>query len=96
LPFLLALIALAAWWVVRAGLEPLNSFRRVAAQVSPQDLSYRIPEQNLPRELDSLARSFPHMLGRLEDGVRQLSQFSDDLAHELRAPICNLLVRNQV
>ncbi|MBE0767598.1 two-component sensor histidine kinase, partial [Escherichia coli] len=36
------------------------------------------------------------MLGRLEDGVRQLSQFSDDLAHELRAPICNLLVRNQV
>lgn len=96
LPFLLPLIALAAWWVVRAGLEPLNRFRRVAAQVSPQDLSYRIPEQNLPRELDSLARSFNHMLGRLEDGVRQLSQFSDDLAHELRAPICNLLVRNQV
>lgn len=94
LPFLLPLIALAAWWVVRAGLEPLNRFRRVAAQVSPQDLSYRIPEQNLPRELDSLARSFNHMLGRLEDGVRQLSQFSDDLAHELRAPICNLLVRN--
>ena len=55
LPFLLPLIALAAWWVVRAGLEPLNRFRRVAAQVSPQDLSYRIPEQNLPRELDSLA-----------------------------------------
>ncbi|HBO7006178.1 TPA: HAMP domain-containing protein, partial [Pseudomonas aeruginosa] len=75
LPFLLPLIALAAWWVVRAGLEPLNRFRRVAAQVSPQDLSYRIPEQNLPRELDSLARSFNHMLGRLEDGVRQLSQF---------------------
>ncbi|MBG6570382.1 sensor histidine kinase [Pseudomonas aeruginosa] len=96
LPFLLPLIALAARWVVRAGLEPLNRFRRVAAQVSPQDLSYRIPEQNLPRELDSLARSFNHMLGRLEDGVRQLSQFSDDLAHELRAPICNLLVRNQV
>ncbi|MGI0765378.1 sensor histidine kinase [Pseudomonas aeruginosa] len=96
LPFLLPLIALAAWWVVRADLEPLNRFRRVAAQVSPQDLSYRIPEQNLPRELDSLARSFNHMLGRLEDGVRQLSQFSDDLAHELRAPICNLLVRNQV
>ena len=58
--------------------EPLPPGGRLG---QPQDLSYRIPEQNLPRELDSLARSFNHMLGRLEDGVRQLSQFSDDLAH---------------
>ncbi|MGV8664061.1 HAMP domain-containing protein, partial [Pseudomonas aeruginosa] len=80
-PFLLPLSALAGWWVVRAGLEPLNRFRRVAAQVSPQALSYRIPEQNLPRELHSLARSFNPMHGRLEAGVRQHTQFSDDLAH---------------
>ena len=36
------------------------------------------------------------MLARLDDGVQQLSQFSDDLAHELRAPLSNLMGKAQV
>ncbi|MDP0919501.1 hypothetical protein Q6272_31105, partial [Klebsiella pneumoniae] len=36
------------------------------------------------------------MLMRLDDGVQQLSQFSDDLAHELRAPLSNLMGKAQV
>jgi two-component system heavy metal sensor histidine kinase CusS len=40
-----------------------------------------------PGELQPLALGFNNMLGRLEDSFTRLSQFSADLAHELRTPI---------
>jgi two-component system, OmpR family, heavy metal sensor histidine kinase CusS len=36
------------------------------------------------------------MLARLEDAFRRLSDFSSDLAHELRTPISNLMTQTQV
>ncbi len=36
------------------------------------------------------------MLARLEDSFRRLSDFSSDLAHELRTPISNLMTETQV
>ncbi|QLF92901.1 heavy metal sensor histidine kinase [Pseudomonas sp. ABC1] len=96
LPLLLLLIGAGAWWVTLRGLAPLHRFRRVAALVSTQDLSHRIEQKDLPLELRELADGINVMLQRLDDGVRQLSQFSDDLAHELRSPITNLMGRAQV
>src|SRR5204863_7101467 len=49
-----------------------------------------------PTELRPLAASFDDMLGRLEDSFTRLSQFSADLAHELRTPIGNMLGEAQV
>jgi len=47
-------------------------------------------------ELAELATGINVMLDRLDHGVRQLSQFSDDLAHELRTPLSNLMGKAQV
>jgi len=44
----------------------------------------------LPTELQSLAGTFNDMLDRLEDSFVQISQFSADVAHELRTPVNNL------
>ncbi|MBA6064291.1 heavy metal sensor histidine kinase [Pseudomonas mosselii] len=96
LPLLLVLIGIAAWKLVQRGLRPLRHFRRIAGQVSAQDLEHRLPDEGLPVELADLARAINVMLDRLDQGVRQLSQFSDDLAHELRTPIGNLMGKAQV
>jgi two-component system heavy metal sensor histidine kinase CusS len=96
LPLLLVLIGIAAWKLVQRGLRPLRHFRRIAGQVSAQDLGHRLPDSGLPTELADLARAINVMLDRLDQGVRQLSQFSDDLAHELRTPIGNLMGKAQV
>ncbi|CAD5109479.1 heavy metal sensor histidine kinase [Zestomonas carbonaria] len=96
LPFLLLLIGLGTWWIVQHGLLPLNRFRKVASRVSTDDLSHRIPVEKLPRELGEAASAINFMLSRLDSGVQQLAQFSDDLAHELRAPISNLMGKAQV
>lgn len=96
LPFLLLFIGAGAWWIVQRGLAPLRQFRNVASLVSTQDLTHRISLDNLPQELSELGHGINFMLHRLDDGVQQLSQFSDDLAHELRSPITNLMGKAQV
>lgn len=96
LPLLLILIGLSAWAVVQRGLAPLREFRKVAAMVSAQDLSHRLSVVKMPQELSELAQGINFMLNRLDSGVQQLSQFSDDLAHELRSPINNLMGKAQV
>jgi len=35
------------------------------------------------------------MLARLEDSFKRLSQFSADLAHELRTPVANIMGEGQ-
>jgi len=96
LPMLLILIGMGAWWLVQRGLAPLKQFSQVAAKVTTQDLTHRLAVENLPFELGELAQGFNVMLKRLDAGVQQLSQFSDDLAHELRAPLTNLMGKAQV
>lgn len=96
LPLLLMLIGIGAWWLVQRGLAPLQQFSRVAAKVTTQDLTHRLAVDNLPKELGELAQGINFMLHRLDAGVQQLSQFSDDLAHELRAPLTNLMGKAQV
>ncbi|OEC33215.1 two-component system, OmpR family, heavy metal sensor histidine kinase CusS [Pseudomonas cuatrocienegasensis] len=95
-PFLLILIGLAGWLVAHQGLRPLRRFRALAAKISARDLSPRIRTDRLPKELQDLALGLNLMLHRLDKDVQQLSQFSDDAAHELRAPLNNLLGKAQV
>ncbi|CAM5428295.1 Sensor protein OS=Stutzerimonas stutzeri OX=316 GN=LO50_21455 PE=4 SV=1 [Stutzerimonas stutzeri] len=95
-PMLLILIGLAGWLIAQNGLRPLRKFRALATKVSTQDLSPRIRTDRLPQELQALAHSLNVMLHRLDDGVQQLSQFSDDVAHELKTPLNNLIGKAQV
>src|SRR5205807_1391547 len=94
----LGLIAsgLIAVTVTRRGLRPLAKMRRMFERVQPGHLNERIEPERWPNELRPLAASFDDMLGRLEDSFTRLSQFSADLAHELRTPIGNLLGEAQV
>ncbi|CEL30591.1 Sensor kinase CusS [Pseudomonas fluorescens] len=46
-------------------------------------------------ELKLLSSALNQMLARLEDGFAQLSRFSEDLAHEMRTPLGNLMGHTQ-
>ncbi|WNW09839.1 heavy metal sensor histidine kinase [Pseudomonas sp. DTU_2021_1001937_2_SI_NGA_ILE_001] len=96
MPVIFLLAGGGAWWVVRRALRPLKAFRKVAGRVSARDLSQRLTSDGLPDELQELAKAINIMLQRLDDDVRQLTQFSDDLAHELRSPMNNLMGKAQV
>lgn len=95
-PFALAIVSLGALVIVNIGLKPLNRFRRAAVSVTTRNLSERIDPDNLPSELLPLCWAFNSMLDRLDEGIQRLSQFSGDLAHEMRTPLATLLGRTQV
>ena len=82
--------------VARAGLAPLRSLARRAGAISASRLDERLPAEGVPAELREVAGAFNRTLQRLEDSFRRLSQFSADLAHDLRTPIGNLLGEAQV
>lgn len=78
--------AVAAWH----GLRPLRRITARVASVTASDLHTRVAAERWPRELAALAAAFDAMLDRLEDAFARLSQFSADLAHELRSPVAVL------
>ncbi len=88
--------AVIARTVTRRGLQPLAEMTRSLERVGPTRLHERVPPAGWPRELQPLVLAFDHMLDRLEDSFTRLSQFSADLAHELRTPIANLRGQSEV
>ena len=88
--------ALIAIIVTRRGLRPLREMTELLGRIGPDQLKERIGSTGWPHELQPLAIAFDQMLKRLDDSFTRLSQFSADLAHELRTPIANMLGEGQV
>lgn len=86
----LVLCALAGHLIARSGMKPIEAMGRTAERIGSTTLHERIRTPALPSELAGLAETFNHMLDRLESAFLRISQFSDDVAHELRTPINNL------
>ncbi len=85
------LVAAAAGYAIAwRGLRPLRHMADAARGIGAQDLHRRLDTQRLPDELHALALSFNVTLQRLEESFGRISQFSADIAHELRTPISNL------
>ena len=90
------LAALAGFLAIRRGLAPVARIAGTAEQISASRLDQRIALEDTPRELVQLVHGFNAMLDRLADSFRRLSEFSSDLAHELRTPLHSLLGNAQV
>jgi two-component system heavy metal sensor histidine kinase CusS len=82
--------AMIARIFTRRSLRPLEELTQSIQRTGPARLHERVPPAGWPRELQPLAVAYDEMLDRLEDSFTRLSQFSADLAHELRTPIANL------
>lgn len=91
-----AFSGLLGWAAVRRGLLPLRTMREQAQVVTAQQLNRRVKIDSVPVELAELAQSLNDMLARLEEAFDRLSDFSSDIAHELRTPVSNLMTETQV
>jgi two-component system heavy metal sensor histidine kinase CusS len=92
----IGLTAVLGWFAARRGLAPVREIARMAQATSATHLGGRLSLESVPSELTGLATAFNDMLVRLEDSFRRLSDFSSDLAHELRTPISNVMTQIQV
>lgn len=84
------------WIVVRHGLAPLRKVSAMVAAISTRQLDKPLEPTGVPKELLELVAAFNAMLARLHESFRRLTDFSSDIAHELRTPIHNLIIQTQV
>lgn len=94
--FAALLTGFLGWVVAHRGLAPLREICRSAASITANRLDQRLAVESIPVELAEVAQTLNEMLARLEESFRRLSDFSSDLAHELRTPVSNLLTQTQV
>ncbi len=82
--------------VAHRGLRPLRQIDHTASMITADRLTDRLDLSRAPDEVVRLGASFNAMLARLQQSFQRLSEFSSDLAHELRTPINNLLGQTHV
>jgi len=89
-------IALMALLVVWRGLAPLHRISDRIRHLSVNHLQAQIAPGQVPSELIGLVNSFNDMTTRLDDAFKRISNFSADIAHELRTPVTNMMTQTQV
>jgi two-component system sensor histidine kinase BaeS len=81
--------SLAAWWLVRRLMRPLQQLTDASQSIAVGDLAARVPEPPDP-ELRRLAQSFNRMAGALQRTEQLRRALVEDVAHELRTPLTSL------
>ncbi len=87
---------LLGYVIARRGLRSVQAMARTAGEITASRLGGRLRIEDAPAELEVMVNAFNQMLDRLEDSFRRLTQFSSDIAHDLRTPISNLMIQTQV
>jgi signal transduction histidine kinase len=94
----LLLGGLGAWFAATLLLRPLRRLREATSRIAgTDDLDQRVPGDDGPTELRSLAASFNDMLARLgrsaadrERALAATRRFTADAGHELRTPLTSV------
>jgi two-component system sensor histidine kinase MtrB len=100
---ILALIALlAARWVARGVLAPVEAASRAAERIELGDFSARVPVTSgdefgsWAERFNRMAAALEHTIGRLKDAQAQNRQFVADVSHELRTPLAALVAEASI
>ncbi|MBN6546998.1 histidine kinase dimerization/phospho-acceptor domain-containing protein, partial [Actinacidiphila bryophytorum] len=93
-----ALLGVAGWFAVRAGLRPLRQIEATAAEIAAgRPLSHRMPAGSPRTEAGRLSLALNGMLAQIESAFAaraesedQMRRFVADASHELRTPLAGI------
>jgi heavy metal sensor kinase len=87
LPVLLVCSVSLGYWLAGRALAPLLTVATALADITPRDLSRRLPLAPIDDELARLIRAINALLERVERASGMERRFAADAAHELRTPL---------
>jgi len=71
-------------------LQRVEQITETVARIGSEELGERLPEPNNLDEISRLAKTFNHMLDRIQTSVKQLRSVTDSVAHELKTPVTSI------
>ncbi len=92
IPVVVALAALAGWWLTGRSLRPVGLMADAASRIEAGS-GGRIPVSDSEDELGRLGTRFNALLERLDGALIQQRRFIADAAHELRTPLARVRSR---
>lgn len=78
------------------GLSTLRKLQQQTQAINVHQLQQRIQLDQAPSEIEQLTADINTMLNRIEIGYQQLNRFSEDIAHEFRTPLNNLIGQTEI
>lgn len=85
-----------AYWLAGRALRPIRELDQQIRKIDGKSLSQRVTVPETGDELQHLSCSFNQLLERLEREFQREKRFSDDMAHELKTPLANLIASAQL
>jgi signal transduction histidine kinase len=86
----LILFSLAGWIYSGKALKPMTDVVKKVEDISITSLNLRVPARNEMDEIGKLAKTFNHMLERLEASFAVQKDFISNASHELRTPLTSI------
>jgi len=81
---------LISYLSARRTLRRVERITETVARIGSQELDERLPEPLNSDEISRLAKTFNHMLGRIQASVDQLRTVTDSVAHDLKSPVTSI------
>jgi signal transduction histidine kinase len=92
----LALVAIAARWLLASALRPVARMTSQAAAWSERDIDRRFGLGDPRDELTQLAATLDALLDRVATSLRHEQRFSAEVSHELRTPLARVIAETEL
>lgn len=92
LPLALVIVFSSAggWLMARRALSGIGAVTKTALEISKGALDRRVRARGDRSEIDRLARTFNHMVDRVQALIGQMKEMTENIAHDLRSPITRM------
>jgi signal transduction histidine kinase len=81
---------LISYLSTRRTLSRVERISETVSRIGSEALDERLPEPANSDEISRLARTFNHMLDRIQSSVNQLRAVTDAVAHDLKSPVTSI------
>ena len=81
---------LISYLSTRRTLRRVERITETVARIGSEELDERLPEPAGSDEISRLAKTFNHMLDRIQASVKQLRSVTDGVAHDLKSPVTSV------
>ncbi|MEI9917897.1 MAG: ATP-binding protein [Bacteroidota bacterium] len=90
------LVGLTGWVYAGRALRPIQRVMDEVEEISPLDLSKRVPDTGQPDEIGKLVAIFNKMLSRVENAFSLQKTFVANVSHELKNPLTKVTSQLEV